>query len=65
MTFLCGHGRSGIEVVALAWLWSHSEQNLLPGFRTVQQVAENCGAFPSGKLAGGRMQQIETLFERT
>ncbi len=65
MSFVRNPGRSGIEVNALAWLWARSQQILLtPGFRAVQQVAENCGALLSGKLAGDQMQEIETLLER-
>jgi aryl-alcohol dehydrogenase-like predicted oxidoreductase len=66
VAFLRNLGRSGIEMSALAWLWARSQQILLiPGFHTVQQVAENCGALLPGKLAGDQMQEIETLFERT
>jgi aryl-alcohol dehydrogenase-like predicted oxidoreductase len=36
---------------ALAWLWARSEQTIpIPGFRTVEQVEENCGALAFGPL---------------
>ena len=35
---------------ALAWLWARSEQCIpIPGFRTVAQVEENCGALHSAR----------------
>lgn len=50
---------------ALAWLWARSEQTIpIPGFRTVEQVEENCGALALGPLAGNRMQEIETILGR-
>jgi aryl-alcohol dehydrogenase-like predicted oxidoreductase len=37
---------------ALAWLWARSEQTLpIPGFRTVAQVKEDCGAMQYGPLS--------------
>ena len=51
---------------ALAWLWARSEQTIpIPGFRTVKQVEENCGALQFGLLTGNQMQEIETLLKRT
>lgn len=50
---------------ALAWLWARSEKTIpIPGFRTVQQVEENCGALRSGPLAKDQMAEIETILER-
>jgi len=50
---------------ALAWLWARSEKTLpIPGFRTVAQVEENCGALHLGALNAEQMQQIEDLLER-
>ena len=50
---------------ALAWLWARSEQTIpIPGFRTVQQVEENCGALQFGPLAKDQMAEIETILER-
>jgi aryl-alcohol dehydrogenase-like predicted oxidoreductase len=51
---------------ALAWLWTRSEQTIpIPGFRTVKQVEENCGALQFGPLAIDQMQEIETLLGRS
>jgi aryl-alcohol dehydrogenase-like predicted oxidoreductase len=50
---------------ALAWLWARSEQTIpIPGFRTVEQVEENCGALAFGPLASGQMREIEILLGR-
>lgn len=50
---------------ALAWLWARSDQTIpIPGFRTVQQVEENCGALELGPLAKNQMKEIETILER-
>ena len=50
---------------ALAWLWAGSDQTIpIPGFRTVQQVEENCGALQLGPLAKNQMKEIETILER-
>jgi aryl-alcohol dehydrogenase-like predicted oxidoreductase len=50
---------------ALAWLWARSEKTIpIPGFRTVQQVEENCGALQTGPLAKDQMAEIETILER-
>ncbi len=51
---------------AIAWLWARSEQTIpIPGFRTVEQVEENCGALQFGALASEQMQEIETLLGRS
>jgi len=50
---------------ALAWLWGRSEQTLpIPGFRTVKQVEENCGAMEFGPLNKDQMQEINSLLGR-
>lgn len=50
---------------ALAWLWGRSPTTLpIPGFRTVAQVEENCGALAFGPLTPAQMQEIETILER-
>jgi aryl-alcohol dehydrogenase-like predicted oxidoreductase len=50
---------------ALAWLWARSDQTIpIPGFRTVEQVKENCGALAFGPLAGEQMREIEILLGR-
>ena len=47
---------------ALGWLWARSEQTIpIPGFRTVQQVEENCGALKFGPLSAGQMKQIAEI----
>lgn len=50
---------------ALAWLWARSEQTLpIPGFRTVAQVEENCGALQFGALTASQMEEIENLLKK-
>jgi len=47
---------------ALAWLWARSPQTLpIPGFRTVAQVDENCGAMKFGPLSTAQMAEIHAL----
>ena len=61
---LKSHGRT-LAQGALAWLWARSEQTLpIPGFRTVAQVEENCGAMQFGALTVEQMNEIETLSKR-
>jgi aryl-alcohol dehydrogenase-like predicted oxidoreductase len=51
---------------ALAWLWARSEKALpIPGFRTVAQVEENCGALAFGLLTADQMRQIDSILERS
>lgn len=50
---------------AIAWLWARSEKNIpIPGFRTVKQVEENCGALEFGALAQDQMSEIEDILQR-
>ncbi len=50
---------------ALAWLWARSPRTLpIPGFRTVAQVNENCGALAKGPLAPAQMSEVERLLDR-
>ncbi len=50
---------------ALAWLWARSPRTVpIPGFRTVAQVEENCGALRFGPLTGGQMREIDRLLGR-
>lgn len=50
---------------ALAWLWAYSPKSIpIPGFRTVAQVEENCGAMGLGPLTAGQMQEIDSLLGR-
>lgn len=47
---------------AIAWLWARSPQTIpIPGFRTVAQVEENCGALRLGPLAPKQMREIAKL----
>ena len=47
---------------SLAWLWARSEVTLpIPGFKTVQQVQDNCGALEKGPLTSDQMQEIAVL----
>jgi aryl-alcohol dehydrogenase-like predicted oxidoreductase len=51
---------------ALAWLWGRSEQTIpIPGFKTVQQVEDNCDAMAHGPLTPAQMQEVETILART
>ncbi|MBI3151955.1 MAG: aldo/keto reductase [Chloroflexi bacterium] len=50
---------------ALGWLWARSPNTIpIPGFKTVAQVEENCGALQFGSLASAQMTEIETILER-
>ena len=51
---------------ALAWLWARSPLTIpIPGFRTVAQVEENCGALGKGPLTSHQMAQIASLLNGT
>jgi len=51
---------------ALAWLWARSQQTIpIPGFRTVEQVEENCGALESGPLENDQLREIEAILGRS
>lgn len=51
---------------ALAWLWERSPMTIpIPGFRTVAQVEENCGAMRFGPLAPEQMHEIDRLLGRS
>ena len=61
---LTSGGRS-VAQGALAWLWGRSEQTLpIPGFRTVAQVEDNCGALQFGPLTKDQMSQVEGILGR-
>lgn len=50
---------------ALAWLWARSPRTIpIPGFKTVAQVEENCGALRHGPLGGSQLAEIERLLGR-
>jgi aryl-alcohol dehydrogenase-like predicted oxidoreductase len=61
---LTSNGRT-LPQGALAWLWARSEQTLpIPGFRTVEQVEDNCGAMRFGALSAQQLQEIDKILER-
>ncbi|MFP4394630.1 MAG: aldo/keto reductase, partial [Anaerolineales bacterium] len=61
---LTSSGRSLVQG-ALAWIWGRSDQTIpIPGFRTVAQVTENCGAMKFGPLTADQMAEIDELLER-
>jgi aryl-alcohol dehydrogenase-like predicted oxidoreductase len=50
---------------ALAWIWGKSPQTVpIPGFKTVQQVEENCRALEFGPLSPDQIQEIDQILER-
>jgi aryl-alcohol dehydrogenase-like predicted oxidoreductase len=50
---------------ALAWLWARSGRTIpIPGFKTVAQIEENCGAMELGPLSPEQMREIDVLLER-
>ena len=50
---------------ALGWLWARSPRTVpIPGFRSVAQVEENCGALAFGPLDGKQMKMIEEILGR-
>lgn len=50
---------------AIAWLWARSDKNLpIPGFRTIAQIEENCGALAFGPLRPEQMREIDEILER-
>ena len=62
---LTSNGRT-LPQGALAWLWGRSEQTVpIPGFRTVKQVEENCGALDIGPLERDQMLEIDAILGRS
>jgi aryl-alcohol dehydrogenase-like predicted oxidoreductase len=50
---------------ALAWIWGKSQATIpIPGFRTVQQVEENCKALDFGPLDTSQMAEIDRILGR-
>lgn len=50
---------------ALAWLWARSGKTLpIPGFRTVAQIEQNCGAMEFGALTADQMKEIDQILDR-
>ncbi len=61
---LTSNGRT-LAQGALAWLWARSEKTIpIPGFKTVKQVEENCGAMQFGPLTPEQMTEIDTILGR-
>jgi aryl-alcohol dehydrogenase-like predicted oxidoreductase len=57
-------GRTSVQG-ALAWLWARSDLTIpLPGFRTVTQVEDICGALTKGALRADVMAEIEHVIQR-
>jgi aryl-alcohol dehydrogenase-like predicted oxidoreductase len=47
---------------ALAWIWARSPKTIpIPGFKTVSQVEENCGALDKGPLTPAQMVEIDSI----
>jgi aryl-alcohol dehydrogenase-like predicted oxidoreductase len=60
---LTGDGRT-LAQGAIAWLWARSTQHIpIPGFRTVSQVEDNCGALEKGPLTQQQMQEINQILQ--
>ena len=61
---LTSNGRS-VAQGALAWIWARSSQTLpIPGFRTEEQVIENCKAMQFGPLTESQMKEINLILGR-
>ena len=51
---------------ALAWIWARSPRTVpIPGFKTVAQVEENCGALDAGPLTPDQLTEIDRILDRT
>ncbi|GAB4434869.1 MAG: aldo/keto reductase [Anaerolineae bacterium] len=62
---LRSNGRTLVQG-ALAWVWARSGRTIpIPGFKTVAQVEENCGAMRFGPLTPEQMHEIDQLMGRT
>jgi aryl-alcohol dehydrogenase-like predicted oxidoreductase len=50
---------------ALAWIWGRSDNTIpIPGFKTIQQVEENCMAMQFGPLNSDQMREIDQILGR-
>lgn len=50
---------------ALAWIWARSPRTVpIPGFRTVDQVTDNCAALSVGPLTSQQMADIDGILGR-
>jgi aryl-alcohol dehydrogenase-like predicted oxidoreductase len=61
---LTSNGRT-LAQGALAWIWGRSEKTIpIPGFKTVEQVEENCKAMEFGLLTAEQMAEIDRILGR-
>lgn len=61
---LTADGRTLVQG-ALGWLWAVSDKPVpIPGFKTVDQVAENAGALERGPLSSEAVSRIDELLDR-
>ena len=50
---------------ALAWIWARSPVTVpIPGFKSVAQVEEDCGALAHGPLAPAQVEEVDRLLGR-
>jgi aryl-alcohol dehydrogenase-like predicted oxidoreductase len=50
---------------ALAWIWARSPVTIpIPGFKTIAQVEENCGALAHGPLTADELVEIDGILGR-
>jgi aryl-alcohol dehydrogenase-like predicted oxidoreductase len=50
---------------ALAWIWGRSSKTVpIPGFKTVEQVEENCAALEFGALTSKQMAEIDGILQQ-
>ena len=58
---LTSNGRT-LAQGALAWIWARSPNTVpIPGFKTLAQVEENCGALDFGPLTPAQMSEVERI----
>ncbi|WP_319476487.1 aldo/keto reductase [Marispirochaeta aestuarii] len=58
---LTANGRT-LTQGALAWIWGRSAVTIpIPGFKTVKQIEENCGAMQFGPLTSPQMEEIDKI----
>ena len=61
---LTSNGRS-LTQGALAWIWGRSGKTVpIPGFKTVEQVEENCKAMEFGPLTSEQLAEIDRILDR-
>lgn len=50
---------------SLAWIWGRSQKTVpIPGFKTVEQVTENCKAMEFGPLTSEQLAEIDQILGR-